>query len=102
MKQSEKLKKEEVQDDVIKKKLEKGESLKQILKWKLAKKLRDKKGLEVECDEWGIPKTLVSPPYPKRHVKQHLAHKFAKFLEIFKKIYISIPFSDALEQCHII
>ncbi|KAL8482078.1 hypothetical protein ACS0TY_028283 [Phlomoides rotata] len=57
--------KEEVQDEVTKKKVEKGESSKKVPKWKVAKELRDKKGLDVECDEWGIPKTLVPPPYPK-------------------------------------
>ncbi|KAL8502866.1 hypothetical protein ACS0TY_021837 [Phlomoides rotata] len=93
--ESKKKEKEEVQDEITKKKVEKGENSKRIPKWKLAKELRDKKGLDVECDEWGIPKTLVHPPNPKRYVKQHLADKFAKFLEIFKKIHINIPFSDA-------
>ena len=37
-------------------------------------------------------------PFPVR-LKQHALDKqFAKFLEIFKKLYINIPFVDALAQ----
>ncbi|KAL8492857.1 hypothetical protein ACS0TY_024161 [Phlomoides rotata] len=64
--ESKKKEKEEVQDEVTKKNVEKEESSKRVPKWKVAKELRDKKGLDVECDEWGIPKTLIPPPYPKR------------------------------------
>jgi hypothetical protein len=38
------------------------------------------------------------PPYPKRLQKQNLDTKFAKFLEVFKKLHINIPFAEALEQ----
>ncbi|XP_073030715.1 uncharacterized protein [Primulina eburnea] len=37
-------------------------------------------------------------PYPQRFKKKNLDDQFAKFLEIFKKIHINIPFADALEQ----
>ncbi|XP_075489603.1 uncharacterized protein LOC142528438 [Primulina tabacum] len=37
-------------------------------------------------------------PYPQRFKKKSLDDQFAKFLEIFKKIHINIPFADALEQ----
>ncbi|XP_062080847.1 uncharacterized protein LOC133785642 [Humulus lupulus] len=37
-------------------------------------------------------------PYPQRFLKKNLDEKFAKFLEIFKKININIPFVDALEK----
>ncbi|XP_075521359.1 uncharacterized protein LOC142554582 [Primulina tabacum] len=37
-------------------------------------------------------------PYPQRFKKKSLDDQFAKFLEIFKKIHINIPFVDALEQ----
>ncbi|XP_073057020.1 uncharacterized protein [Primulina eburnea] len=37
-------------------------------------------------------------PYPQRFKKKKLDEQFAKFLEIFKKIHINIPFADALEQ----
>ena len=37
-------------------------------------------------------------PFPQRLRKVKLDHQFAKFLEIFKKLHINIPFVDALEQ----
>ncbi|XP_073046163.1 uncharacterized protein [Primulina eburnea] len=37
-------------------------------------------------------------PYPQRFKKKNLDDQFAKFLEIFKKIHINIPFAVALEQ----
>ncbi|XP_073057220.1 uncharacterized protein [Primulina eburnea] len=37
-------------------------------------------------------------PYHQRFKKKSLDDQFAKFLEIFKKIHINIPFADALEQ----
>ncbi|XP_075483765.1 uncharacterized protein LOC142523917 [Primulina tabacum] len=43
-----------------------------------------------------LPK--VNLPYPQRFKKKGLDDQFAKFLEIFKKIHINIPFADALEQ----
>ncbi|XP_073137404.1 uncharacterized protein [Henckelia pumila] len=37
-------------------------------------------------------------PYPHRFKKKALDEQFSKFLDIFKKIHINIPFADALEQ----
>ena len=37
-------------------------------------------------------------PYPQRLKKKKLDNKFGKFMEIFKKLHINIPFFDALEQ----
>ncbi|XP_073137399.1 uncharacterized protein [Henckelia pumila] len=37
-------------------------------------------------------------PYPKRFKKKALDEQFAKFLEIFKKLYINIPFVDVFQQ----
>ncbi|XP_073120168.1 uncharacterized protein [Henckelia pumila] len=36
-------------------------------------------------------------PYPQRFKKKALDEQFSKFLDIFKKIHINIPFVDALE-----
>ena len=43
---------------------------------------------------------IISPPllYPQWFQKKKLKTQFSKFLEIFKKIHINIPFADALEQ----
>ena len=37
-------------------------------------------------------------PYPQRLRRMHLDQQFDKFMEIFKKLHINIPFSEALEQ----
>ncbi|XP_062100520.1 uncharacterized protein LOC133806413 [Humulus lupulus] len=44
------------------------------------------------------PKITTPLPFPQRFHKKEIDEKFAKFLNIFKKIYINIPFMDALEQ----
>ncbi|XP_075499196.1 uncharacterized protein LOC142537576 [Primulina tabacum] len=44
------------------------------------------------------PLPKVNLPYPQRFKKKGLDDQFAKFLEIFKKIHINIPFADSLEQ----
>ena len=36
-------------------------------------------------------------PYPQRLKKHKLDKKFTKFMEVFKKLHINIPFADALE-----
>ena len=38
------------------------------------------------------------PPYPQRFQKQKLDEQFSKFLEVFKKLSINIPFVEALEK----
>ncbi|KAI3453592.1 hypothetical protein Pfo_010255 [Paulownia fortunei] len=45
------------------------------------------------------PPPYVPPiPFPQRFQKQNLDKQFSKFLDIFKKFHINIPFADALEQ----
>ncbi|XP_073307086.1 uncharacterized protein [Primulina huaijiensis] len=51
---------------------------------------------EVEVEQTRILKPTL--PYPQRFKKKNLDDQFAKFLEIFKKIHINIPFVDTLEQ----
>ena len=43
---------------------------------------------------------LLSPPlpFPQRFQKKKLDEQFVKFLNIFKKLEVSIPFADALTQ----
>ena len=36
--------------------------------------------------------------YPQRLKKNKLDKQFTKFMEVFKKLHINIPFTDALEQ----
>ena len=37
-------------------------------------------------------------PFPARLVQHNLDKQFSKFLEVFKKLHINIPFVDALAQ----
>ena len=37
-------------------------------------------------------------PYPQRLRKSKLDNQFTKFMEVFKKLQINIPFATALEQ----
>ena len=48
---------------------------------------------QARADEPAIP-----IPYPQRLKKGKLEKQFPKFLDIFKKLYINIPFMDALEN----
>ena len=44
------------------------------------------------------PPYVPSVPYPQRLVKENLNKQFKKFLEVFKKLHINIPFADTLAQ----
>ena len=46
----------------------------------------------------GDQQVFPPPLYPQRLQKQKLDKQFAKFLEVFKKLQISIPFVETLEQ----
>ena len=68
---------------------QKGRNLKRESLWK--KKLR------LKIDQ---PTTETTAPilYPQRLKKNKLDKQFTKFMEVFKKLHINIPFADALEQ----
>ncbi|XP_073133358.1 uncharacterized protein [Henckelia pumila] len=53
-----------------------------------------------EPKQEAVSKPMYKPqlPYPQRFKKKALDEQFSKFLDIFKKIHINIPFTDALEQ----
>ena len=40
----------------------------------------------------------IKIPFPQRLKKNNLDKQFSKFLEVFKKLHINIPFAEALEQ----
>ncbi|KAL8123876.1 hypothetical protein AgCh_011756 [Apium graveolens] len=46
----------------------------------------------------GEKQIYPSPSFPKRLQKKKLDKQFEKFLEVFKKLHINIPFAEALEQ----
>ena len=41
---------------------------------------------------------IATIPYSQRLKKHKLDKQFTKFMEVFKKLHINIPFADALEQ----
>ena len=43
-------------------------------------------------------KVSLPIPYPQRLKKHKLDKQFTKFMDVFKKLHINIPFADALEQ----
>ena len=49
-------------------------------------------------DRPATTKPTTPIPYPKRLKNNKLDKQFTKFMEVFKKLHINIPFSDALEQ----
>ena len=55
-------------------------------------------GEETEAKDRLVTTEPTSPiPYPQRLKKNKLGKQFAKFMEVFKKLHINIPFADALE-----
>ena len=62
---------------------------------------QDKKSTEEETEAKDRPTTTeptVPIPYPQRLRKNKLDKQFIKFMEVFKRLHINIPFADALEQ----
>ena len=56
-------------------------------------KIREETKKQTKTDEPVIP-----IPYPQRLKKGKLEKQFAKFLDIFKKLHINIPFLEAHEN----
>ncbi|XP_063940588.1 uncharacterized protein LOC108201067 [Daucus carota subsp. sativus] len=46
----------------------------------------------------GVKQVYPPPPYPRILQKHKLDKQFAKFLDVFKKLQINIPFAEALKQ----
>ena len=56
-------------------------------------------GEETEAKDHSVMIEPIAPiPYPQRLKKNKLDKQFTKFMEVFKKMHINIPFTDALEQ----
>ena len=67
----------------------------------VGEQLHQKKLDEEETEAKGRPnmtEPTIPIPYPQRLKKSKLDKQFTKFLEVFKKLHINIPFTDALEQ----
>ena len=62
---------------------------------------QEKKSIEEETKAKDRPTTTkpnVPIPYPQRLKKNELDKHITKFMEVFKKLHINIPFADRLEQ----
>ena len=62
---------------------------------------QEKKFVEEETEAKDRPATTeptAQIPYPQRLKKNKLDKQFIKFMEVFEKLHINIPFADALEQ----
>ncbi|XP_024029165.1 uncharacterized protein LOC112093897 [Morus notabilis] len=55
-------------------------------------------GEEVEKQALPVEKHKPRISFPQQLKKKNLDHQFAKFLEVYKKLHINIPFADALAQ----
>ena len=68
---------------------------------KIEKEQPQKKEYEEEKTEAKDRPTTTKPnvliPYPQRLKKNKLDKQFTKFMEVFKKLHINIPFADALK-----
>ena len=60
------------------------------------KKKEDNKEIQKEKQFVQVPTPCIS--YPQKLKKGKLEKQFAKFLDIFKKLHINIPFMDSLEN----
>ena len=62
---------------------------------------QEKKSVEEETETKDRPaktETTAPIPYPQRLKMNKLDKYFTKFMEVFKKLHINIPFADALEH----
>ncbi|XP_017984308.1 PREDICTED: uncharacterized protein LOC108663603 [Theobroma cacao] len=54
---------------------------------------------DVKAENHGTSQVIhPPPPFPQRLQKQKLEKKFQKFIDVFKKLHINIPFAEAFEQ----
>ncbi|KAJ9146207.1 hypothetical protein P3X46_028502 [Hevea brasiliensis] len=63
-------------------------------------KEEESKSEQDEGEKPYIPPEPYKPtlPYPQRFIKHKLDKQFGKFLEVLKKLYINVPFTEALSQ----
>ena len=59
---------------------------------------QEKQYVREETEAKDCPQPIAPIPYPQRLKKHKLDKQFTKFMEVFKKLNMNIPFVDALEQ----
>ncbi|XP_057985368.1 uncharacterized protein LOC131170331 [Hevea brasiliensis] len=91
-------KKDEVEEEKKKEDEDKNESISNHDE--VNEEANKKKEVEKEEEEkYVFPPPYKPPlPYPQRFQKAKLDKQFGKFLKVLKKLYINIPFTDAISQ----
>ena len=56
------------------------------------------KGSNDQKKKEGVPKYTPAVPFPQRLQKSRREEQFSKFLDLFKKIEINIPFVEVISQ----
>ena len=59
---------------------------------------QEKQSVENTTEAKDNPQLIALIPYPQLLKNHKLDKQFTKFMEVFKKLHINIPFADALEQ----
>ncbi|XP_057999339.1 uncharacterized protein LOC131178397 [Hevea brasiliensis] len=91
-------KKDEVEEEKKKEDEDKNESISNHDK--VNEEANKKNEVEKEEEEKYVPPPPYKPPFPysQRFQKAKLDKQFGKFLKVLKKLYINIPFTDAISQ----
>ncbi|XP_057994381.1 uncharacterized protein LOC110671527 [Hevea brasiliensis] len=98
---SEKVMGEEHEIEVkLKEKKDECESESTSTKAKASKEANKEKEDKKKIEEKYVPPAPYKPPlpFPQRFHKAQLDKQFGKFLEVLKKLYINIPFTDVISQ----
>ncbi|KAJ9180939.1 hypothetical protein P3X46_009123 [Hevea brasiliensis] len=84
----------------LKEKKDECESESTSTKAKASKEANEEKEDKKKIEEKYVPSAPYKPPlpFPQRFHKAQLDKQFGKFLEVLKKLYINIPFTDVISQ----
>ncbi|XP_058008920.1 uncharacterized protein LOC131183072, partial [Hevea brasiliensis] len=84
----------------LKEKKDECESESTSTKAKASKEAKEEKEDKKKIEEKYVPPAPYKPPlpFPQRFHKSQLDKQFGKFLEVLKKLYINIPFTDVISQ----
>ncbi|XP_057999286.1 uncharacterized protein LOC131178345 [Hevea brasiliensis] len=84
----------------LKEKKDECESESTSTKAKASKEANEEKEAKKGIEKKYVPPAPYKPPlpFPQRFQKAKLDKQFGKFLEVLKKLYINIPFTDVISQ----
>ena len=67
-------------------------------KGELSTQIEQPKGSNEQKEKEGVPAYTPAVPFPQRLHKARREEQFSRFLDIFKKIEINIPFAEVINQ----